>query len=136
MHESMLQLHAERRTSHSDSTGCARTCPAPGFTALLHADIGLDPPASYGSVDEVFDPVPPPVPAQEQSASLPKWLLRSIACLILAGQVAVRILKGRIHVRNTLDQLKLVGPRSLGVALLTAGFVGMVFTIQVRAWMR
>jgi hypothetical protein len=25
----------------------------------------------------------------------------------------------------------MVGPRSLGVALLTAGFVGMVFTIQV-----
>jgi ABC-type transporter Mla maintaining outer membrane lipid asymmetry permease subunit MlaE len=34
-------------------------------------------------------------------------------------------------VKNTLEQLKLVGPRSLGVALLTAGFVGMVFTIQV-----
>lgn len=34
--------------------------------------------------------------------------------------------------RNTIEQLKLVGPRSLGVALLTAGFVGMVFTIQVR----
>ena len=34
--------------------------------------------------------------------------------------------------RNTIEQLKLVGPRSLGVALLTAGFVGMVFTIQAR----
>lgn len=30
-----------------------------------------------------------------------------------------------------MEQLKLVGPKSLGVALLTAGFVGMVFTIQV-----
>ena len=38
---------------------------------------------------------------------------------------------GKVHVRNTIEQLKLVGPRSLGVALLTAGFVGMVFTIQV-----
>jgi hypothetical protein len=37
---------------------------------------------------------------------------------------------GRIHWRNTQEQLKLVGPKSLGVALLTAGFVGMVFTIQ------
>ena len=45
----------------------------------------------------------------------------------------VRICKGRVHVRNTLEQLALVGPRSLGVALLTAGFVGMVFTIQVRS---
>ena len=35
-----------------------------------------------------------------------------------------------MHRRNTLEQLKLVGPRSLGVALLTASFVGMVFTIQ------
>lgn len=30
-----------------------------------------------------------------------------------------------------MEQLKLVGPQSLGVSLLTAGFVGMVFTIQV-----
>ena len=37
---------------------------------------------------------------------------------------------GMVHRRNTLEQLKLVGPRSLGVALLTASFVGMVFTIQ------
>lgn len=39
---------------------------------------------------------------------------------------------GKVHVKNTAEQLKLVGPRSLGVSLLTAGFVGMVFTIQVR----
>lgn len=38
---------------------------------------------------------------------------------------------GKVHVRNTAEQMKLVGPRSLGVSLLTAGFVGMVFTIQV-----
>ena len=38
---------------------------------------------------------------------------------------------GKIHWRNTYEQLKLVGPKSMGVALLTAGFVGMVFTIQV-----
>jgi ABC-type transporter Mla maintaining outer membrane lipid asymmetry permease subunit MlaE len=38
---------------------------------------------------------------------------------------------GKVHWRNTRDQLMLVGPKSLGVALLTAGFVGMVFTIQV-----
>lgn len=41
------------------------------------------------------------------------------------------MLAGKLHWRNTLEQLQLVGPRSLGVALLTAGFVGMVFTIQV-----
>lgn len=32
-----------------------------------------------------------------------------------------------------MDQLRLVGPSSLGVSLLTAAFVGMVFTIQVGA---
>ena len=37
-----------------------------------------------------------------------------------------------MHRANTLEQLKLVGPSSLGVSLLTASFVGMVFTIQVQ----
>uniref|UniRef100_A0A7S3QQD5 Uncharacterized protein n=1 Tax=Dunaliella tertiolecta TaxID=3047 RepID=A0A7S3QQD5_DUNTE len=60
----------------------------------------------------------------------PRWLFRSVACLILGGQVISRICQGKIHWKNTLEQLKLVGPQSLGVALLTAGFVGMVFTIQ------
>ncbi|KIZ07836.1 hypothetical protein MNEG_0126 [Monoraphidium neglectum] len=60
----------------------------------------------------------------------PKWLFRTVACLVLGGQVMARIFKGKIHLRNTRDQLVLVGPKSLGVALLTAGFVGMVFTIQ------
>ena len=46
-------------------------------------------------------------------------------------------LPGKIHWRNTAEQLRLVGPRSLGVSLLTAGFVGMVFTIQfVREFAR
>lgn len=40
---------------------------------------------------------------------------------------------GKVHKRNTLEQLKLVGPNTVSVALLTAAFVGMVFTIQVRS---
>lgn len=60
----------------------------------------------------------------------PKWLWRTIAALMLGGQVMTRMLQGKIHWRNTREQLSLVGPRSLGVALLTAAFVGMVFTIQ------
>jgi len=55
---------------------------------------------------------------------------RTLAALILGGQALKRILQGKVHVRNTAEQMKLVGPRSLGVSLLTAGFVGMVFTIQ------
>jgi ABC-type transporter Mla maintaining outer membrane lipid asymmetry permease subunit MlaE len=62
----------------------------------------------------------------------PRWLFKTVACLVLGGQVFARMFKGKIHLRNTRDQLQLVGPKSLGVALLTAGFVGMVFTIQVR----
>ncbi|KAJ7543122.1 hypothetical protein O6H91_09G025700 [Diphasiastrum complanatum] len=60
----------------------------------------------------------------------PRSLWRSISVVIITGQVILRILKGRVHVRNTLQQLAEVGPRSLGVNLLTASFVGMVFTIQ------
>ena len=43
-----------------------------------------------------------------------------------------KLYAGKVHKRNTLEQLKLVGPNTLSVALLTAAFVGMVFTIQVR----
>ena len=37
---------------------------------------------------------------------------------------------GKVHWRNTLEQLSIVGPKSLGVCLLTSAFIGMVFTIQ------
>jgi phospholipid/cholesterol/gamma-HCH transport system permease protein len=43
----------------------------------------------------------------------------------------VHLLMGRIHRRNTLEQMSVAGPESLLVALVTATFVGMVFTIQV-----
>eukprot|EP00803_Ostreobium_quekettii_P000172 evm.model.scf_3212.1 EVM.evm.TU.scf_3212.1 scf_3212:773-1822(+) len=60
----------------------------------------------------------------------PRWAFRAAAACILGGQALLRIATGRVHVRNTLEQLEAVGPRSLGVSLLTAGFIGMVFTIQ------
>jgi ABC transport permease subunit len=60
----------------------------------------------------------------------PRYVWRTLAALVLGGESMVRILQGKIHFRNTMDQLNLVGPRSLGVCLLTAAFVGMVFTIQ------
>ena len=37
---------------------------------------------------------------------------------------------GKVHLKNTIEQLKLAGPKSLGVCLLTASFIGMCFTIQ------
>jgi Permease MlaE len=67
----------------------------------------------------------------------PRALWRGLSALVLAGQVAHRVLTGRVHRRNTLQQLQRVGPGSTGVSLLTATFVGMAFTIQfVREFTR
>lgn len=59
------------------------------------------------------------------------WSRRSWAALLLGGQVVVHLLQGKIHRRNTLEQMAAVGPASVAIALLTAMTVGMVFTIQV-----
>ncbi len=59
------------------------------------------------------------------------WGQRLLAAILLGGQVLMHLLAGKIHRRNTLDQMAMVGPESLAIALLTASFVGMVFTIQV-----
>ncbi|MGL5508926.1 MAG: MlaE family lipid ABC transporter permease subunit, partial [Microcoleaceae cyanobacterium] len=53
------------------------------------------------------------------------------ASILLGGQVMVHILQGKIYRRNTIEQMAIVGPESLLIALVTATFVGMVFTIQV-----
>jgi len=59
------------------------------------------------------------------------WSQRLLAAVLLGGQVLVHLLRGRIHRRNTIEQMATVGPDSLLIALTTATFVGMVFTIQV-----
>lgn len=69
--------------------------------------------------------------------SPPGYLWRGLSVFVLAGQVMIRTLKGKVHWRNTLQQLERVGPRSVGVCLLTSAFVGMAFTIQfVREFTR
>ncbi|KAF5735493.1 putative Inner membrane protein yrbE [Tripterygium wilfordii] len=69
--------------------------------------------------------------------SPPRYLWRGLSTLIMAGQVILRVLKGKIHWRNTLQQLERVGPKSVAVCLLTSAFVGMAFTIQfVREFTR
>lgn len=79
---------------------------------------------------------------QETSTFLSKWsppryLWRGMSALILAGQVIIKVIKGKIHWKNTLQQLERVGPKSVGVCLLTSAFVGMAFTIQfVREFTR
>lgn len=72
-----------------------------------------------------------PVPVLKALSGLRAWAQRILAALLLGGQVIVHLLRGKIHRRNTVEQMVIVGPESLLVALITAGFVGMVFTIQV-----
>ena len=56
---------------------------------------------------------------------------------MVCGQVVLRLIKRKVHWKNFLNQLSIVGPQSLAVALLTSGFVGMAFTIQfVREFTR
>ncbi|OLP19221.1 ABC transporter permease [Leptolyngbya sp. 'hensonii'] len=59
------------------------------------------------------------------------WGQRLLAATFLGGQVIIHLLAGRFHRRNIMEQLTAVGPESLLIALTTAAFVGMVFTIQV-----
>lgn len=60
-----------------------------------------------------------------------KWFQRLSSAIFLGGQVFLHIVMGKIHRRNTLEQMGVVGPDSVSIALITAAFVGMVFTIQV-----
>jgi phospholipid/cholesterol/gamma-HCH transport system permease protein len=64
-------------------------------------------------------------------SDLGKWGQRLFAAILLGGQVMVHLLSGKIHRRNTLEQMSIIGPSSLFVTVITAAFVGMVFTIQV-----
>jgi phospholipid/cholesterol/gamma-HCH transport system permease protein len=65
------------------------------------------------------------------SSSLGLWVQRLLSAIFLGGQVMLHLLAGKIHRRNTLDQMAAVGPESLSIALITATFIGAVFTIQV-----
>lgn len=62
---------------------------------------------------------------------LGSWVQRLLAALFLGGQILLHLKPRKIHRRNTLEQMAVVGPDSLLIALITASFVGMVFTIQV-----
>jgi phospholipid/cholesterol/gamma-HCH transport system permease protein len=64
-------------------------------------------------------------------SSLGEWNQRLLAAIFLGGQVLVHLVRGKIHRRNTLEQMAAVGPDSVFIALVTAIFVGAVFTIQV-----
>jgi len=65
------------------------------------------------------------------STGLGLWSQRLLAATLLGGQVLLHLLRIKIHRRNTVEQMVIVGPESLLIAVLTAATVGMVFTIQV-----
>jgi phospholipid/cholesterol/gamma-HCH transport system permease protein len=64
-------------------------------------------------------------------SGLGSWIRRLLAALFLGGQILLHLKPNKLHRRNTLEQMAVVGPDSLLIALVTASFVGMVFTIQV-----
>ncbi|CAA0823978.1 Protein TRIGALACTOSYLDIACYLGLYCEROL 1-chloroplastic [Striga hermonthica] len=109
--------------------------PSPVAAALNTSD-------GHPSTSSIAEEHPPNEPNDRPNALLsnwapPRYLWRALSILILAGQVVTRSLNGKIHLKNTFQQLARVGPRSVGVCLLTSAFVGMAFTIQfVREFTR
>jgi phospholipid/cholesterol/gamma-HCH transport system permease protein len=71
------------------------------------------------------------IPSPSSFGGLGSWFQRLTVAFFLGGQVFWHLLMGKIHRRNTLEQMSVVGPESMLIALTTAAFVGMVFTIQV-----
>lgn len=60
-----------------------------------------------------------------------RWLLKLLQSFLVLGKVVTLLLRGRLHRRNTIEQMAIVGTGSLVITLITALFVGAVFTIQV-----
>ncbi|MBE9221821.1 MlaE family lipid ABC transporter permease subunit [Cyanobacterium stanieri LEGE 03274] len=60
-----------------------------------------------------------------------KLFQRISSALFLTGQIFIHLLQFKVYRFNTIEQMSFVGPASLPIALITAAFVGMVFTIQV-----
>ncbi|XP_052190533.1 LOW QUALITY PROTEIN: protein TRIGALACTOSYLDIACYLGLYCEROL 1, chloroplastic [Diospyros lotus] len=138
-------LHSSQHVSGLKFTGIGHTYrfPLPVRKTRLFVNPNTNDGHPSISVTEVStDTNPSNSPNHESEAFLSKWtppnyLWRGLSVFILAGQVIIRTLKGKVHWRNTLQQLERVGPRSLGVCLLTSAFVGMAFTIQfVREFTR
>jgi len=60
------------------------------------------------------------------------WLNKLLQSILTIGQVVTYLLiHRRLHWRNTKEQMAVVGTDSLLITLVTASFVGAVFTIQV-----
>nr|YP_009500343.1 hypothetical protein [Gracilariopsis heteroclada]AXE43505.1 hypothetical protein [Gracilariopsis heteroclada] len=60
-----------------------------------------------------------------------KYLKRLALNYKLYIEMRVRLLIFNIYWYNTIEQIKIVGPDSLSIIIITAFFVGMVFTLQI-----
>ena len=61
----------------------------------------------------------------------PKFLWRTLYTMLLLGLVVKRVVwQRKLNMHQTLQQIARIGPETMGVAMLTSSFVGMVFTIQ------
>lgn len=69
--------------------------------------------------------------SETSPTGLQVWSQRLLAAAFLGGQVLIHLLNGKIHRRNTWDQLDAVGPESLLIVLVTSATIGAVFTVQV-----
>jgi phospholipid/cholesterol/gamma-HCH transport system permease protein len=64
--------------------------------------------------------------------NLGAWSFKLAQSFLLLGQIVVHILfRRRLHWRNMKEQMSIVGTESVMITLITASFVGGVFTIQV-----
>ncbi len=60
-----------------------------------------------------------------------EWLQRFNAAFLLLGQTLIHIVTRPIHWRNCWEQFAAVGTESVFIAMVTAFFVSMVFSVQV-----
>lgn len=62
---------------------------------------------------------------------LVQWYKRFLTAFKLSTKVIVNCKFSNINIPNSVQQMRIVGPESLTICLLTSCFVGMVFTLQV-----
>ena len=59
------------------------------------------------------------------------WIQRSWAAVLLTGKAIFFLLMRKLDFGSSLEQMMVVGPESLLIALVTSAVIGMIFTIQV-----
>ena len=84
---------------------------------------------SVAGVGDTRDPLrvlSPSLAAWATDFQPPRFVWRSLATMLLAGQVAWRLCTGKVNLEQLQEQIGRIGPATMSVAMLTASFVGMV----------